>query len=164
LPRWARVSPGRAEPPSIRRQFRTACFSVGLLVASHTSAIAGATHPLDALDAEEIRAAVRVLREAGRFDEATLFSAIKLAPPNKAKVYAAGRFPNQSTPGQGLPHWTQQNSDVLNQDLVVWYTLGFHHVPSSEDWPVYKTGSHGVTLRPYNFFDRSPAIDVPPRP
>jgi primary-amine oxidase len=78
--------------------------------------------------------------------------------------YAAGRFPNQSTPGQGLPRWTEQNRDVANQDLVVWYTLGFHHVPSSEDWPVYKTGFHGVTLKPYNFFDRSPAIDVPPRP
>ena len=81
-----------------------------------------------------------------------------------AERYAAGRFPNQSTPGQGLPHWTQQNRDIANQDLVVWYTQGFHHVPSSEDWPVYRTGFHGVTLKPYNFFDRSPAIDVPPRP
>jgi primary-amine oxidase len=80
------------------------------------------------------------------------------------ELYAAGRFPNQSTPGQGLPRWTKQNREIVNQDLVVWYTLGFHHVPSSEDWPVYKTGFHGLTLRPYNFFDRSPAIDVPPRP
>jgi primary-amine oxidase len=80
------------------------------------------------------------------------------------ELHAAGRFPNQSTPGQGLPRWTKQNREIVNQDLVVWYTLGFHHVPSSEDWPVYKTGFHGVTLRPYNFFDRSPAIDVPPRP
>ena len=79
------------------------------------------------------------------------------------EVYAAGRFPNQSTPGQGLPRWTKQNREIMNKDLVVWYTLGFHHVPSSEDWPVYKTGFHGVTLRPYNFFDRNPAIDVPPR-
>ncbi len=79
------------------------------------------------------------------------------------EVYAAGRFPNQSTPGQGLPHWTKQNREILNRDLVVWYTLGFHHVPSSEDWPVYKTAFHEVTLRPYNFFDRNPAIDVPPR-
>ncbi len=54
--------------------------------------------------------------------------------------------------------------EILNQDLVVWYTLGFHHGPSSEDWPVNNTGFHGVTLKPYNFFDRDPTIDVPPRP
>jgi primary-amine oxidase len=40
--------------------------------------------------------------------------------------------------------------------------MGFHHVPSSEDWPVYNLGWHEVALAPYNFFDRNPALDVPP--
>jgi primary-amine oxidase len=35
-------------------------------------------------------------------------------------------------------------------------------VPSAEDWPVYNLGWHSVTLKPYNFFDRNPAVDVPP--
>jgi primary-amine oxidase len=76
--------------------------------------------------------------------------------------YAAGDYPNQSEPGQGLPAWTARSRDIVNQDLVLWYTMGFHHVPSSEDWPVYNLGWHEVTLSPYNFFDRNPALDVAP--
>lgn len=76
--------------------------------------------------------------------------------------YAAGDYPNQSEPGQGLPAWTANSRDIQNQDLVLWYTMGFHHVPSSEDWPVYNLGWHSVTLKPYNFFDGNPALDVPP--
>jgi primary-amine oxidase len=75
--------------------------------------------------------------------------------------FAAGRFPNQSKPGQGLPEWTASRRNVRDTDIVLWYTLGFHHVPSAEDWPVYNLGWHSVTLRPYNFFDRNPALDVP---
>jgi primary-amine oxidase len=78
--------------------------------------------------------------------------------------YAAGDYPNQSGPGVGLPAWTSHSRDIANQDLVLWYTMGFHHVPSSEDWPVYSLGWHAVTLTPYNFFDRNPALDVPPAP
>lgn len=76
--------------------------------------------------------------------------------------YAAGEFPNQSEPGQGLPAWTSHARNIRNQDIVLWYTMGFHHVPSSEDWPVYNLAWHAVTLKPYNFFDRNPALDSPP--
>lgn len=76
--------------------------------------------------------------------------------------YAASDYPNQSEPGQGLPAWTSHSRDIQNKDVVLWYTMGFHHVPSSEDWPVYSLGWHEVTLTPYNFFDRNPALDVPP--
>jgi primary-amine oxidase len=77
--------------------------------------------------------------------------------------YAAGDYPNQSGPGQGLPAWTAHARDIADRDLVLWYTMGFHHVPSSEDWPVYSLAWHAVTLKPYNFFDRNPALDVPPQ-
>lgn len=76
--------------------------------------------------------------------------------------YAAGDYPNQSLPGQGLPSWTANNRNIDDTDIVLWYTMGFHHVPSSEDWPVYNLGWHSFTLRPFNFFDRNPAMDVPP--
>lgn len=85
-----------------------------------------------------------------------------VTPYSRAERYAAGRFPNQSTPGQGLPRWTADQRPIEDTDIVLWYTLGFHHVPSAEDWPVYNLGWHSVTLRPYNFFDRNPALDVPP--
>ena len=85
-----------------------------------------------------------------------------VTPYDADERHAAGRFPNQAPPGQGLPAWTAARRNVEDTDLVLWYTLGFHHVPSTEDWPVYNLGWHSVTLRPYNFFDRNPGLDVPP--
>ena len=86
-----------------------------------------------------------------------------VTPYAPTERYAAGDYPNQSVPGQqGLAAWTKADRPIEDTDIVLWYTLGFHHVPSAEDWPVYNLGWHSVTLRPYNFFDRNPAIDVPP--
>ena len=86
-----------------------------------------------------------------------------VTPYDPAERYAAGDYPNQSEPGsQGLPAWTRRQRRVDDTDIVLWYTLGFHHVPSAEDWPVYNLGWHSVTLRPYNFFDRNPAMDLAP--
>jgi primary-amine oxidase len=75
--------------------------------------------------------------------------------------YAAGDYPNQSKPGEGLPAWTQANRGIENTDIVVWYTMGFHHVPHTEDWPVMPTVWHEFELRPYNFFNRNAAVDLP---
>ena len=75
--------------------------------------------------------------------------------------WAGGRYSNQSLAGDGLPAWTRNERNVEDTDIVLWYTLGFHHVPSAEDWPVYNLGWNGITLRPYNFFDQNPAMDLP---
>jgi primary-amine oxidase len=85
-----------------------------------------------------------------------------VTPYSPEERYAAGDYPNQSSPGQGLPAWTSHARNIQDEDIVLWYTMGFHHVPSSEDWPVYNLKWHVVTLMPYNFFDRNPALDVPP--
>ena len=45
-------------------------------------------HPLDALAADEIRAAVSVVRESGRVDEAVLFSMVTLDEPSRDTVAA----------------------------------------------------------------------------
>ena len=36
------------------------------------------------------------------------------------------------------------------------------HVPRPEDWPVMPVEYAGFSLMPVGFFDKSPAIDVPP--
>ena len=51
---------------------------------------------------------------------------------------------------------------IDGHELVRWYTVGFRHVPRAEDWPAMPGLWHGFRLRPFNFFDRSPALDVPP--
>ena len=62
----------------------------------------------------------------------------------------------------GLAVWTRANRRIENTDLVGWYTLGFHHMPRTEDWPVMPVAKLGFKLKPVNFFDRNPALDVPP--
>jgi primary-amine oxidase len=75
------------------------------------------------------------------------------------EIYAAGDYPNQSDGGEGLPRFINAET-ISNRDLVVWYTMGFHHVTRPEDWPVLPTVRHSVTLRPHGFFDRNPAMDA----
>jgi len=84
-----------------------------------------------------------------------------VTPFDAKELWAGGHYSNQSLPGQGLPAWTKNGRDIEDTDIVLWYTIGFHHVPSAEDWPVYNLGWNGVTLRPYNFFDQNPALDLP---
>jgi len=78
-----------------------------------------------------------------------------------AERYATGDYPNQHPGGAGLPSYVAQDRSLDNEDLVVWYTFGAHHVARPEDWPVMPVTSIGFTLRPSGFFDRSPALDVP---
>jgi primary-amine oxidase len=81
--------------------------------------------------------------------------------PYTREQAAAGVYPNQSRGGDGLPAWTKQNRSIEDTDLVLWYTLGFHHTPVTEDWPVLPTMWHEFYLRPRGFFSHSPVLDLP---
>jgi primary-amine oxidase len=80
------------------------------------------------------------------------------------QLHAAGRYPNQSGGGGGLPAWTAGDRPIDDTDLVVWHCFGVTHIVRPEDWPVMPVESTGFWLRPYGFFDRNPALDVPPAP
>ena len=49
---------------------------------------------------------------------------------------------------------------VCLQDLVAWITMGVHHIPHTEDFPVTPTPTMDLSfyLTPYNYFDEDPAI------
>jgi primary-amine oxidase len=64
----------------------------------------------------------------------------------------------------GLPAYAGADRPLEGTELVVWYTFGAHHVVRPEDWPVMPVVSLGFMLKPDGFFDRSPALDVPPSP
>jgi primary-amine oxidase len=81
--------------------------------------------------------------------------------PYTAEQAAAGLYPNQSHGGEGLPAWTRENRSIEDTDLVLWYTIGFNHLPVSEDWPILPTVWHEFALRPRGFFARNPVIDLP---
>ena len=84
-----------------------------------------------------------------------------VTPFRENELWAGGHYSNQSLAGKGLPEWTSENRNIEDTDIVLWYTLGFHHIPSTEDWPVYNLGFKSITLRPYNFFGQNPAMDLP---
>lgn len=76
--------------------------------------------------------------------------------------YASGDFPNQHPGGAGLPEFVAKDRSLVNEDIVVWYSFGLHHLPRPEDWPVMPTAHIGFKLKPFGFFDSNPALDVPP--
>jgi primary-amine oxidase len=86
-----------------------------------------------------------------------------ITPYRAEERYAAGEYPTLSTPGQGLPAWTKANRRIEQTDVVLWYTTGMHHVVRAEDWPVMPVLWHSFELRPFDFFDRNPALDLPRR-
>ena len=87
-----------------------------------------------------------------------------VTPYDPDENFPAGDYPNQSAGGEGLPRWTQRDRAVADTDIVVWYSFAHLHVPRPEDWPVMPVGYIGFTLEPVGFFDRNPAMDLPPPP
>jgi primary-amine oxidase len=76
--------------------------------------------------------------------------------------HSGGEYPNQHPGGAGLPEWTAANRPIEDTDVVLWHTFGTSHAARPEDWPVMPVERAGFRLRPFGFFDRNPALDVPP--
>jgi len=57
-------------------------------------------------------------------------------PLHAEERFPAGDYPNQHPGSAGLPTWTQQNRSIENREVVLWHTVGVHHAPRIEDWPV----------------------------
>lgn len=85
-----------------------------------------------------------------------------VTPHKDDERYAAGEYPNQHAGGDGLPRWTAADRRLENTDVVLWYAFAHNHVPRTEDWPVMPVSSLGFTLKPDGFFERNPALDLPP--
>ncbi|MFL3646900.1 MAG: hypothetical protein ACJ04O_10660 [Cellvibrionales bacterium] len=83
-----------------------------------------------------------------------------VTPHNPEELYPSGKYPNQSDGSEGILQWVAQQRSVENTDLVMWYTMGFHHVTLPEDWPILATMWHTVTLRPAFSYERNPAVDI----
>jgi hypothetical protein len=63
-----------------------------------------------------------------------------------------------------LPSWTSPNRSIEKTDLVLWYTVGMHHLVRAEDWSVIPILWHTFELRPVDFFNGNPAMDLPRKP
>ncbi|MFN0281263.1 MAG: primary-amine oxidase [Kineosporiaceae bacterium] len=78
--------------------------------------------------------------------------------------FAAGRYVAQNPGGDGLAKYTEGNRSLVDSDLVLWYTIGAHHVVRPEDWPVMPVTRVGFHLKPFGFFDGNPLLDLPAAP
>jgi primary-amine oxidase len=81
---------------------------------------------------------------------------------DRGERFPAGEYPNQHPGGDGLPRFQLADRPLEGADIVIWYTFGSHHIVRPEDWPVMPVERLGFSLKAAGFFDRNPALDVPP--
>ncbi|GAA2001930.1 primary-amine oxidase [Microbacterium ulmi] len=101
-------------------------------------------------------------------DESSIASRAAFATKNlfvtkydPAERYAAGDLVNQHPGGAGIPEFIAGDEPLVGEDLVLWHTFGLTHFPRNEDWPVMPMDYARFTLKPYNFFERNPTLDIP---
>ncbi|KAL6882917.1 copper amine oxidase [Trichoderma longibrachiatum] len=92
------------------------------------------------------------------------------------ELWAAGEFTNQSTREVGgVADMVKRGDWFTDRDAngdaeegqgkrsspVVWSVFGLTHNPRVEDWPVMPVETFQIHIRPTDFFNVNPAIDVP---
>jgi primary-amine oxidase len=85
-----------------------------------------------------------------------------VTPFHEDERWPCGEFVVQSEEDTGLAVWTAQDRAIEDTDVVLWYVFGIHHITRPEEWPVMPVDKVSFWLKPVGFFDRNPALDVPP--
>ena len=82
------------------------------------------------------------------------------------ELWPAGDYPTQSANdlGNGMSAWIADDENLVNEDVVLWYVFGIHHITRVEDWPIMPVDKVAFTLKPFGFFDRNPTLDAPRSP
>ena len=82
-----------------------------------------------------------------------------VTPYRDGELYAAGAYPTQATKDyRDTLYYYANEEPIQNTDIVVWYSLGFTHVPRPEDYPLMSNMKLSVTLQPNGFFQRNPLL------
>jgi primary-amine oxidase len=129
---WRIVNPGRKNPLGE---------PVGYAVVPGVSAV-----PFAASRSE-------MRRQVG-FLEAQLF----VTPFRRDEQYAGGEFQNFRLRDEGLTKWIRGDRNLLDTDVVLWYTLGVTHLPRPEEYPVMPASRAGFRIIPSGFFGQNPAF------
>lgn len=81
----------------------------------------------------------------------------KDAEAHSSSMYSMFDINDQVVNFQG---YIDDNETIVDQDLVLWVTLGVHHIPHTEDLPLTTTSGMGLSffLQPYNYFPEDPSM------
>ncbi|CAL1702502.1 unnamed protein product [Somion occarium] len=84
--------------------------------------------------------------------------------PKGSRLYPSGKYV-PGTRGEEtedfITSWVQGDESLVDEDIVLFLTLGITHIPRPEDWPVMPAESLNVHFRPVHFFTANPCLDVP---
>ncbi|EEU43565.1 uncharacterized protein NECHADRAFT_94904 [Fusarium vanettenii 77-13-4] len=91
-----------------------------------------------------------------------------VVPYRDYEVFPAGDYVCRSTGETGHPFnqtiddWVNRNETIENTDIVCYIQFGLTHFPRAEDFPVMPVEPVSVMMRASNFFEKNPALWVPP--
>ena len=91
-----------------------------------------------------------------------------VVPYHEDELFPAGKYVCQSTGENGHPQnqtvvdWAARDESIENRDIVCFVQFGLTHFPRTEDFPIMPAEPVSVMLRASNFFQKNPALWVPP--
>lgn len=93
--------------------------------------------------------------------------ALWVLPYRDHELFPAGNYVCQSS-GEHHPDnltitdWVARNESIENTDIVCYVQFGLTHFPRTEDFPIMPAEPVSVVIRASNFFEKNPALWVPP--
>ena len=70
--------------------------------------------------------------------------------------FASGEYPNQHPGGDGLPAFVATDENIVGEDIVVWYSIGAHHVVAAGGLAGHAGGPHRVQAEAGGLLRRQP--------
>jgi len=80
---------------------------------------------------------------------------------NPDERFPEGKYPNRAETDTGLKVFVEDDQSIENVDTVLWMTTGATHVARAEEWPIMPTEYVHSMLKPWNFFDQTPTLNLP---
>ncbi|KAH6917114.1 peroxisomal copper amine oxidase [Coprinopsis sp. MPI-PUGE-AT-0042] len=79
------------------------------------------------------------------------------------RIWPSGKYVPQSRgePSDCIAKWVTGEKDIVDEDILVYVTVGTTHIPRPEDWPVMPVEHLNVIFKPTSFFKANPSMDVP---
>ena len=103
-------------------------------------------------------------RLAGAADRGGVAPTLWVTPYAPRSAGRAARSRTSRSATTACPAWIAAGRSIEDTDVVLWYVFGIHHITRMEDWPIMPVDAVSFWLKPFGFFDRNPALDVPPSP